>query len=69
MDMCQTRAASRAPYICRFHLSDPRPAPYPTVFVGDVSPTNVTEYIRGFYVTDEYDDLNSSINLSVNRQI
>jgi hypothetical protein len=38
----------------RAHLSDPRPGPHPIIFVGDVSPMNITGYIRRFHITDEY---------------
>jgi hypothetical protein len=30
------------------------PAPYLSIFVGDVSPMNVTGYIHRLHVTDEY---------------
>jgi hypothetical protein len=29
-------------------------APHPGIFIGDVSPTNVTGYIRRFHIIDEY---------------
>jgi hypothetical protein len=86
MGTCQTRATSGASYIHQLidEYIGPIPAlvPRPTIFVGDVSPMNVTEYTRQFYITgeymvifmgtDEYDDLNSlelylSVDLSVNR--
>jgi hypothetical protein len=31
-----------------------RSAPHPGIFIGDVSPMNVTGYIHRFHVTDEY---------------
>jgi hypothetical protein len=64
------------------YQSDPCLSPRPSIFIGEVSPMNVTGYIRRFYVTDEYTvifigsnkylDLNSpelysSVDLSVNR--
>jgi hypothetical protein len=36
------------------HLLDPRPEPHPSIFIGDVSPMNVTRNIRRLHITDEY---------------
>jgi hypothetical protein len=63
------------------HLSAPQPKPHPSTFIGDVSPTNTTSYIRRVHVTDEYivtfidtdkqvdlnsSELHSSVNSLVN---
>jgi hypothetical protein len=47
----QPRVTSGAPYIHRFISAPP---PRPSIFIGDVSPTNVTRYIYRFHVTNEY---------------
>jgi hypothetical protein len=36
------------------------PAPRPSIFVGGMSPTNVTTYIHWCHITDEYLELHSS---------
>jgi hypothetical protein len=36
------------------HVSDLRPSLHPGIFISDMSPMNVTRYIRRFHVTDEY---------------
>jgi hypothetical protein len=51
-----TIRAARQPWVasgeptCQIHA----PAPGAAIFISDVSPTNVTEYIHWFHVTNEY---------------